>query len=314
MRFFITLFIILINIQVLFCKPDSSFADYYPLEIGNYWEYRETINDQIIGSTENSYFSIKVVSDSIMSNGKNYKKLLMRSLSDTNQYNFVFERFDTVSSNIYRYEFSPSNSDENDFLIDSLSLSVNESCEGYYRGWHIKSKGLPSATLTHIESNVDTVFGMVLQFKHFSSNNHMSHPDTYHYLMTKGIGITGAYKSEVGWRYDLNIVYAKIEDKTYGVRNAINTKTNSTSFALQPNYPNPFNLSTTITYSLNRSGKIEVVVFNMLGQKVAILYDGFQNTGIYSINFNPKDLVTGIYICQLKFGDQYQRQKLVLTK
>lgn len=87
-----------------------------------------------------------------------------------------------------------------------------------------------------------------------------------------------------------------------------------TDFILWPNYPNPFNSSTVISYSLDRSGEVELAVFNMLGQRVRVLYKGFRNPGTYRVNFEAEDLVTGVYVYQIKFGSEFQRRKLLLLK
>ena len=89
---------------------------------------------------------------------------------------------------------------------------------------------------------------------------------------------------------------------------------NPESFSLLQNYPNPFNPSTVISYDLDKSGKVELAVFNILGQQVTTLYKGFQNAGTYKISFNAKNLVAGIYIYLIKFDNQLQRRKLVLLR
>ena len=66
-------------------------------------------------------------------------------------------------------------------------------------------------------------------------------------------------------------------------------------FELYQNYPNPFNPSTTIEYSIPRASKINLQVFDILGQRIETLVDEFQASGKYSINWNPKNISSGIY-------------------
>ncbi|MEJ2628897.1 MAG: T9SS type A sorting domain-containing protein [bacterium] len=85
-------------------------------------------------------------------------------------------------------------------------------------------------------------------------------------------------------------------------------------FRLSQNYPNPFNPSTTINYSLPESGYITIGIYNLSGQKIETLVDGFKQTGIYQIKWETKGLPSGIYFCTIKAGYFSESRKLVLHK
>ncbi|GEM_PF-3159504 len=86
-------------------------------------------------------------------------------------------------------------------------------------------------------------------------------------------------------------------------------------FAMFQNYPNPFNPSTTIHYQLPREDKVELTVYNMLGQKVRTLVDRKQQAGNHSIVFDGRSLSSGIYYYKLKVGSGLIRvRKMVLIK
>lgn len=85
-------------------------------------------------------------------------------------------------------------------------------------------------------------------------------------------------------------------------------------FRLLSNYPNPFNQSTMITYQLPRAGKVQVTIFNRLGQKVATLFSGNQSAGIQRILWQAPTLASGLYICQVRFEQQIRQGKLLLIK
>jgi len=87
-----------------------------------------------------------------------------------------------------------------------------------------------------------------------------------------------------------------------------------TSYNLYPNYPNPFNPSTKITYSLPKAGEVNLTIYNILGQKVATLVDGNQRAGRRSIRWDAKGLSSGIYLCRLKAGDYSMTIKMILLK
>lgn len=85
-------------------------------------------------------------------------------------------------------------------------------------------------------------------------------------------------------------------------------------YKLEQNYPNPFNPSTSIQYSLKESAKVDLVVYNMLGQKVLTLVNEFQNTGNHQIKFDASHLASGIYIYRIKTNNFTASKKLLLLK
>ncbi len=87
-----------------------------------------------------------------------------------------------------------------------------------------------------------------------------------------------------------------------------------TSYNLYPNYPNPFNPATKITYSLPKPSKVTLTIYNLLGQKVASLVDGNEKPGRRSVRWNARGLGSGIYFCRLKAGGYTKTIKMVLLK
>ncbi len=80
------------------------------------------------------------------------------------------------------------------------------------------------------------------------------------------------------------------------------------------NYPNPFNPTTNIHFTLTESNNVRLTVFNMIGQEVAVLVNGFKNAGKHDVTFNATNLSTGVYIYRLVSGGQVKVQKMLLTK
>ena len=85
-------------------------------------------------------------------------------------------------------------------------------------------------------------------------------------------------------------------------------------FSLDQNYPNPFNPSTTISCTIPKAGYITLKVYNMLGQEVATLLDGFRTPQTYKLKFDGTDLASGTYIARLTMGDFNKSIKLILMK
>ena len=80
------------------------------------------------------------------------------------------------------------------------------------------------------------------------------------------------------------------------------------------NYPNPFNPSTTIYYSLPQSETVNISVYDVLGQKIVTLIDDVQSAGTHSILWNAEGVSSGMYLCRLKAGNQTQTIKLLLMR
>lgn len=88
----------------------------------------------------------------------------------------------------------------------------------------------------------------------------------------------------------------------------------NTEYFLHQNYPNPFNPRTTITYSIPKSGKVIVKVFDVLGNQVRTLVSKYQQQGIYNIEFNATDMNSGIYFYAIEVNGFKETKKLILLK
>ena len=88
---------------------------------------------------------------------------------------------------------------------------------------------------------------------------------------------------------------------------------------LAPNFPNPFNSATLITYHLSSPGPVQLVIYNVLGQPVRTLVNKSQAAGTYQIRWDVLDqrgvsLSTGIYIARLSYPGGVQTQRLLYLK
>ena len=92
----------------------------------------------------------------------------------------------------------------------------------------------------------------------------------------------------------------------------INISTNN--FSLSNAYPNPFNPSTKITYSIPNYGFVSLLIYNSLGQVIETLISENQSPGKYIVNFNADKLSSGIYYYKLQFDKMVETKKIVLIK
>jgi len=88
---------------------------------------------------------------------------------------------------------------------------------------------------------------------------------------------------------------------------------------LRGNYPNPFNPSTTLRYSLATEGRVSLVVYNALGQPVRTLVDDNQPAGYYTVVWNGTDetgraVASGMYLVRMVSGDVVQVHRMMLVK
>lgn len=86
------------------------------------------------------------------------------------------------------------------------------------------------------------------------------------------------------------------------------------NYELCQNYPNPFNPTTKISYSIPQDLKVNVSIFEVLGSKITTLVDEDQKTGYYEVEFDAKDLSSGIYFYQLNAGNYSQAKKMILAR
>src|SRR3990170_5140944 len=97
------------------------------------------------------------------------------------------------------------------------------------------------------------------------------------------------------------------------------TGTTPTEYALDQNYPNPFNPTSEIKYNLPTNCHVSLGIYNVLGQKVRVLANEYQDAGYKSVTWDVKDdrgqkCASGIYFYRLEAGEFSQAKKMVLIK
>lgn len=99
------------------------------------------------------------------------------------------------------------------------------------------------------------------------------------------------------------------------VRVAPDFKTLPQEFSLHQNYPNPFNPTTTIPFALPTESRVKIAIYNILGQRVAVLEDGILQAGNHIASWNSTGMASGVYLIVLESPvDFRQTRKITLLK
>ncbi len=87
-----------------------------------------------------------------------------------------------------------------------------------------------------------------------------------------------------------------------------------TAYALEDAFPNPFNPSTTIRYALPEPSNVSIVIYDLLGRRVAMLADGHEEAGRRSVRWDAAEFSGGVYFCRFEAGQFSATKKLVLLR
>ncbi|HTX18572.1 MAG TPA: alpha-amylase family glycosyl hydrolase [Bacteroidota bacterium] len=86
------------------------------------------------------------------------------------------------------------------------------------------------------------------------------------------------------------------------------------TFSLEQNYPNPFNPATAIRFSIPRSERVTLIVYDILGRVVAVLANGNLSAGSHTVEFDGRSLSSGVYLCRLSTETDSQVRRMLLLK
>lgn len=128
-------------------------------------------------------------------------------------------------------------------------------------------------------------------------------------VMSTGASLFGRALAQTAVTLDGNAVV-----KPTTISAVTNTIGAPLQFSMDQNYPNPFNPATTINFTLANNGNTKLAVFDALGRNVKTIVNEYKPAGIYSVQVNGYDLVSGIYIYRLESGNYSITRKFILMK
>ena len=150
---------------------------------------------------------------------------------------------------------------------------------------------------------------------HTNNESQFEYTDTDYYIPTSG-------GSQLQYYIKALFVTEELSQPTNTVTtNGIITlkgKSNTSTFVdkniLLPNFPNPFNPTTKISYSIKEEGLVTLKVYDILGKEIATLVNENKPTGNYEAEFNASSLPSGIYLYRIQAGNFVQTRKMILMK
>jgi hypothetical protein len=314
---------LLLTLGTVRAQPADSLEDplsFYPIQIGNQWDYYYP------GGFEppptKYYTKVSVTADTLI-NDNLFKILSHRSWYEEfwvdpdvwilyNEY-YTYERIDSLTGNVYAW--AGHFEEPSEILIDSLFLNIKEyefqSYRYLYRFYQNKQTMLDDAKSVRIVSIFEKdIFGTMVETRHYEPWAFNAIP----YELSRNIGITGF---SLGGEALDEIVYARINGEEFGERlltNLDEPEEMPVSVRLHPNYPNPFNPSTTLCYDLDEPGTVLLEVFDLTGRRVALLADGPAPAGRHTAAFNAAGLASGVYMARLTAGGTVQHRKMLLVR
>ena len=170
---------------------------------------------------------------------------------------------------------------------------------------------------------IDTIFAIISEGAIFEQI--MQEADIYYWQLTKFALKIGLYQQSVynshGTHligYSQYLIAVRINNIFYGdstnltdVQESIQTVND---FQLFQNFPNPFNPSTTINYSVPKQSNVTIVIYDVLGRKISALVNEEKSIGNYTVEFNASFLSSGIYFYQMKVNDFVDTKKMILLR
>jgi len=251
----ILLYLIVFNVSNLLAQNDSH-TFYYPLNIGDRWEYRVNSAGFITFETR------KVVGDTLMPNGKLYR--IIEAHSPPFGSRRVFQRLND-STEVFEF-FGP-----DEFLLFKLDIKVGDS-------WKFPiSSSSDSATFQVTQIADTTLFSKTFKFANLFV------PEGFQLNFFLGDSIGTFVEESEGLRLELRgaIINGQQIGNITSVRDIVNGKSDGNESFFN-NYPNPFNHSTRISYVLNSPNRVRIQIFNILGKEVQSYDVGVQQAGTHT--------------------------------
>lgn len=290
----------IILVSVFLSSIIYSQENYFPLEIGNYWQFKVTHystpqDSQVIG-----YDYMQVLCDTLLENHlQPVKKVKSIPIAPWYSDSLQYLQYDSRTNSIIEYSV----------WADSGAVLFNFNALPYDSWYSLHTQ------MSYYGFDTINIFNSALLVKPFFGGLIPS----FVYQLAENFGpvkIVNDQSYVITSVFNFDLVYAKINGIEYGQLVSVKDKElkSLAEFTLSQNYPNPFNPSTKIKYSIPKTSFVALNVFDILGREVATIVNEEKTIGNYEVEFDGKNLPSGVYFYKFKVGDFIEIRKMVLLR
>ncbi|NCQ19248.1 MAG: hypothetical protein COW85_14385 [Ignavibacteria bacterium CG22_combo_CG10-13_8_21_14_all_37_15] len=254
----------------------------------------------------------EIIGDTLLPNGKRYFIIKQKEslFSPTWNSNNFLERIDSTIGKVFRYD-STSDISSHDLIIEDLTAEIGDTLElSRYPNSNTQPQVIYQTTGQKYFGN------QILEQKLFRFPNSLYYSN---YSLTKGIGLdslaAGFDLGYINWWLKGCVINGKVIGDTslvVGIKDENNDI--PSEFSLSQNYPNPFNPETVISYQLAWGSFVTLKIYDILGNEVTVLVNEEKPAGKYQVNFNGKNLSSGLYFYKITTGNFTAVRKMLLIK
>jgi len=285
-------------------EDTSSFVDYFPANIGDERQYYYPYSQ-----TDTGFSSIEYVSGSIYVNENTYYVFEPSIFAAIDS---AYFRKDTIG-NIYQYYKKEAGFAKGETIWFRFNVTEGDT-------YHTKTilRDSTHYYIVTVVSRNDSIntrsgnFTDCIQF-FFDQDNPEAIDDEMWIWLTSGVGIV-KYKSYWTERW---LYYAKIGGIEYPpgpLNNAERVFKPPDQFSLFQPYPNPFNPTTTIEFSIPQSSIVTLTVYDILGRKVETILNDYKDVGQHQMQWNASNIPSGVYFVRMHSGSFSQVRKAMVVR
>ena len=275
-----------------FAQVDSSLK-YYPLKIGNEWEYKVEVKDEWPTwppPGTDLFYEMRTIKSDTLIDGRKY--FVINSNDSKGRSEIYYERIDSLNGNVYRKKGW-----HDEYLIDSLNSQLHDTSNA------IQDPDFGNDGESICVSVSDTIlFGESMSYKSFITNYSLNQS---RHTLVENIGMVNYwYSFDIG-NASFELLYAKINGKIYGVSSLFSNSTNDLHFSrdrailLYDPFPNPFNSQVKVKFEIFNRTDLKINVYNILGERIKSIVNNGLIPGIHTINIDFKTQPSGLYLIQL---------------
>ena len=291
--------ILLLNQCIYAQKTDPN--SFFPRSVGNIWEYYTFTYEETLGAIARA----EIIRDSVGNDGFIY--LFKGSMFDP------VWGVDTSSAIVY---YTPLRMNWQYYLLEA------DSGDTWWVDYEDASSGGPGIKALVKNKYPSVIFGkttviMEIEYYQLSWGDTVINERSFHKnteTLALGFGLIKNWYEEPS-QFNKILRGCVIDGDTFGIITDIKEDIQLPGdFYLSQNYPNPFNPSTNIKYAISSGQNVNLVVYDILGNEVAVLVNKEMPAGEYEVHFNADNLPSGIYFYRITAGSFFNTRKMLLIK